>query len=109
MAIELAITPESGDVVAVVSACRIEVTGAEANDSSTYDEDTIPTEEAIPYRLVASLDGQDDLVSHEFVVSAAGKHQWDNLIFPVDGTWTVDLVDQRDDSVDATLSVEVTA
>lgn len=109
MAIEIAITPDSGDVVAKISACRINVTGASSNDSSTYDEDATPTEEAIPYRLIASLDDEDDLVSHEFVVSQDGKHQWDNLIFPVDGTWTLDLVDQRDDSVAATLAVEVTA
>ena len=107
MAIEIAITPASGSVVAVESACRIEVTGAQDTDSATYDEDALPTEESIPYRLVASKTGFDDLVSHEFVVSADGEHQWDNVIFPDDGSWTVDLIDQRDDSTAATLSVTV--
>jgi hypothetical protein len=109
MAIEIAITPDTGDVIAKISACRIEVTGASSNDPTTFDDDFTPAEEAIPYRLIGSLTGEDNLVSHEFVVSQAGKHQWDNLIFPVDGDWTIDLVDQRDDSVAATLEVEVTA
>lgn len=109
MVAAIAIVPASGDVIVRESACRVEVTGASDTDPTTYDTDELPREETIPYRLVASLAGQDDLISHEFNVSADGNHQWDNLIFPEDGTWTIDLVDQRDDSVDATLSVTVTA
>ena len=108
MPVTLDITPDSGDVIATVSACRITVSGANDNDPTTYDVDNIPTEDPIPFRLVASKTGIDDLVSHEFNVSADGEHQWDNVIFPDDGSWTVDLVDQRDDSVAATLSVTVT-
>lgn len=109
MTVAIEIVPASGDIVAVVTATHITVTGGEDTDSTTYDEDLIPTEEAIPYRLVASLTGTDDLVSHEFVVSADGDHQWDGLIFPTDGAWTLDLIDQRDDSTAATLAVTVTA
>lgn len=109
MAATLTITPASGSVISVLSACRVNVTGADDNDASTFDEDAIPTMDPILYRIVASKTGIDDLVSHEFTVSADGKHEWDNLIFPDDGTWTVDLVNQDDDSVDATLSVVVTA
>jgi len=106
--VAIAITPASGDVIAVVSACRVDVTGANDNDPTTYDEDNVPTEDPIPFRLIASKTGIDNLVSHEFNVSADGEHTWDNVIFPDDGTWTLDLVDQRDDSVAATASVVVT-
>lgn len=110
MAIEIAITPPDGEVIAVVSACRVDVTGANDNDPTTYDEDNIPSMDPIPFRLVASFDdgGVDNLVSHEFNVSADGEHTWDNVIFPEDGDWTIDLIDQRDDSVAATLAVAVT-
>ncbi len=108
MSVAIAIVPASGSVVAKVSACRITVTGANDNDPTTFDEDAIPTEDPIPFRLVATKSGIDDLVSHEFNVSADGEHQWDNVIFPDDGTWSVKLVDQRDDSNAATLSVTVT-
>lgn len=109
MVASITIVPASGDVISPVSACRVSVEGAEDTDSATYDTDELPREESIPYRLVASKTGVDPLVSHEFVVSADGDHVWDNVIFPDDGSWTVDLVDQRDDSVAATLSVTVTA
>lgn len=109
MTVAIAITPASGSVVAVKSACRVNVTGAHSNDPTTYNAGHIPSEDPIPYRLVATKSGQDDLVSHEFNVSPAGLHQWDNIIFPVAGVWSVKLVDQRNDSNAATLSVTVTA
>ena len=108
MAIEIAITPPSGEVIATVSACRIDVTGANDNDPTTFDEDNIPTMDPIPFRLTASKTGWLDLVSHEFNVSADGEHTWDNVIFPDDGSWSVKLIDQRDDSTAATLAVTVT-
>lgn len=103
------IVPED-DVIAKVTACRIAVEEADDTDSSTYDTNDIPREEAIPMRFVASHDDgdHDDLVSHAFVASADGDHVWDNVIFPVDGAWTVTLIDQRDDSTVDTLAVEVT-
>lgn len=108
MVAAIAITPASGDVRAVISACRVDVTGLEPNDPATYNVDNIPTEDEVRYRLIATLTGQDDLVSHDFAASAGLTHTWDNIIFPADGGWTLDLVDQRDDSVEATLAVTVT-
>ena len=119
MVAAIAIEPVSGDVISPVSACRVSVSGADSHDATTYNATPDPqdppwahaprTMDVIPYRLIASLSGTDSLVSHEFVVSADGDHVWDNVIFPVDGAWTVDLVDQRDDSVAATAAVTVTA
>lgn len=108
MAASIAIVPASGSVVATVSACRVTVSGAEDNDPTTFNANNVPTEDPVVYRLVASKTGWDNLVSHEFTVSAQGRHVWDNVIFPDDGSWTIDLVDQGDNSVDATLSVTVT-
>ena len=44
MAIAIEIVPDSGDIIAVVTAAHITVTGAEDTDSSTYDDDALPTE-----------------------------------------------------------------
>ncbi len=101
VAAALAITQASGDITAVVSACRINVTGADSNrpPNDTGGEFT--------YRIRARLAGEDDLISHAFAPSADGNHQWDNVIFPVAGTWTVTLRDTSDDSEEATLSVTV--
>ena len=114
MAASIAIVPASGSVIAKVSACRVTVTNAPSNDASSFDDEAVPTMDPITYRLVASCDDVDNLVSHEFTPSSdtgvdpKGGHVWDNVIFPVDGSWTIDLVDQADDSVAATLAVTVT-
>lgn len=108
MAIEITATPPSTEVIATESAVRFDITGANDNDPTTFDEDNIPSMDPIPFRLVASKSGWDDLISHEFNVSADGEHTWDNVIFPDDGTWVVDLVDQRDDSVAKTINLVVT-
>lgn len=105
----IAITPASGSVIAKVSVCRIDVTGVDSNDTTTYDAAAHPTEQAVRYRLLAHKSGQDNLVSPEFVTSAAGKWTWDNLLFRASGTWTIDLIDTRDGSTAATKSVVVTS
>jgi hypothetical protein len=107
MSVAITIVPASGSVHAKNSACRVHVTGANDTDPTTYDVTKTPRETAIWFRLVASQDGHDDLVSHEFEVSTSGEHTWDNIIFPATGTWSLKLVDQRNDSVAATLSVSV--
>jgi archaellin len=103
----IAIVPASGSVTAVISACRVTVSDAEDTDITTYDADATPAETAFRYRLVASATGEQDLVSPEFTASADGNWIWDNVIFPAAGSWTIDLIDQEDDSVTATLAVTV--
>jgi hypothetical protein len=97
----LAITPTSGNITAAKSACRIDVTGAETNRAP--DETGGPYE----YLIKASCTGVDDLVSYVFNVSSDGKHSFQDLLFPVAGSWTVDLIDTDGDSVVATLAVTV--
>lgn len=107
MTVAITIVPASGSVKAKISACRVHVTGANDTDPTTYDTAELPREDAIPFRFVATKAGVDDLVSHEFNVSASGEHTWDNVLFPATGTWSLKLVDQRNDSTAATLSVSV--
>lgn len=103
----LTITPASGSITAAETACRIDVTEADMNDTSTYDEDEYPQQAAFLYRIRARLAGQDDLLSHAFAVSADGEHQWYAPLFPAAGAWTVTLRDTSDDSEVATLAVTV--
>jgi hypothetical protein len=107
MAAAISIVPASGSVTNKISACRISVSGAEDTDISTYNTGTLPREVSFRYRLVASAAGEQDLVSPDFTVSPDGAWVWDNVIFPEAGSWTVDLVDQGSDDVDATLAVTV--
>lgn len=107
MAAELSITPASGSITAAETACRIDVTGADQNDDSEFDEDKYPRSPAFIYRLRARLSGQDDLLSHSFAVSEEGEHSWTVVMFPAAGNWTVTLRDTSDDSEVASLAVTV--
>ncbi len=98
MSAALAITPASGSITAKTTATKVNVTGGSANTAAG-----VP----IYSRIRARLTGYDDLVSHQFGVSSDGKHEWDNVIFPAAGTWTVTLRDTADDSQLATMSVVV--
>lgn len=106
MAAALAITPASGSVTATVSACRIDVTGAEQNDLTAYDADAYPTAPEIRYYITAEEGGVEKGRSHVFSPNG-GKHSYDNYIFPYAGSWTLHLRKVSDDSSVANLAVTV--
>jgi hypothetical protein len=61
-----------------------------ANDESEYDPDAQITEPPIYYYFSAEKAGQDDLVSQVFGPNPEdGNGEWQGLIFPAAGTWTV--------------------
>ena len=85
----------------VLTAAHIELTGVSGNDTDGSE---------LRYYIVASPEAgdADDLRSDVFSPSEDGKHTWDNVIFPVDGTWDLVLHDASDDSTvhSDTLTVE---
>lgn len=100
----MAITCTPAAPRATIDACHIVVAGAP--DRRAPDE----TGGAFEYYVEATAPEWDGkpLRSHLFNVSEDGEHRaFDGLIFPVAGTWTVNLVDTDDDLVDQTLEVEV--
>ena len=107
MAVDMTITPESGEVVATVSACVISVTGATQNDDSSYDTDNYPASPELRYYLTFELGGDELGRSYEFGVNEDGNHDFMTYIFPEAGSWTVRLNDASDDSSVDTLSVTV--
>lgn len=107
MASAVAITPASGSITSKMTVCKVNVTGAAVNDASTFDADNSPSEDPILYYLKAHKTGQDALVSQRFTPNADGLFEWDSLVFPAAGTWTLDLCLDADDSADATRSVVV--
>ena len=101
------VTCSPASPTAVLTACNITVTGADANDLTAYDEDATPTSPPFKYYILADAPSGDDLRSHEFNVSADGGHVWMNVIFPVAGSWTLRLRDASDDSDVDTTAVTV--
>jgi hypothetical protein len=65
----------------------------------------------ITYYIIADgpQDARDDGKSHRFQPSHEGKHVWDNYIFPTDGSYTIRVFDDFDDSEVVTEAVTVVA
>lgn len=111
MTAAVAATPASGSITAVTTAVRVTCSDIPSNDTSAFvaptDAFDYPTEPALVYYFKFSLSGQDDLISPLFTPASDGTGEWNNVILPADGTWTLDLCDSADDSVTATASVVV--
>jgi hypothetical protein len=92
----------TGTVVEVLTAAHIELAGVESNEADG-------TERRYYVRAEHGDGDHDDLRSHVFGPSFTGKHTWENVIFPVAGSWTLELRDVSDDSVEATDTLTVAA
>lgn len=107
MSTAIAITPSSG-IKAAKTVCRVNVTGADLNDASSYDAALYPSEPAIKYYLMFDAPaGVDDKKSQIFSPSPDGKFEFNSFIFDAAGTWTVRLKNASSNADVATLSVTV--
>lgn len=100
----MAITITPAEPRATIDACHVAVTDL------PNDRDPNGTGGPYEYFAQATADEWDGkpLKSHLFNTSAADEHRpFDGLIFPVAGTWTIDIIDTSDDSVADTDDVEV--
>lgn len=104
----VAITVVPAAPTAQRDAVRVEVTDAEVWDASASpEEDAYPTQPAKHYYLTFEESGEILGTSYVFGVSAVGRHEFYDYIFPKAGSWTVRLNDSADDSSVATESVTV--
>lgn len=105
------VTPPSGSITALTTAVRVTCTDVPSNDNAEFTPPATafdyPASPAITYYFKFSLSGQDDLVSQVFTPAGGGTAEWNGIILPVAGSWTLDICDTSDDSVTATASVVV--
>lgn len=101
------ITPASGSITAAVTVCKINATATDDNDATAYNINATPTMPELRYYFELSKSGTNSLISHRFAPSADGDHEWDSVIFPSAGAWTLDLKKASDNSVVATTAVTV--
>ena len=113
-AIECRTSDDVDDPIRALTACHIQITGADPWSADPTQEDPSHTVQNV-YRIFA--DGpqaaRDDGWSHAFTPSAEGKHEWDGYMFPVAGSATIrvfslDAEGAPDDEIQ-TLSVTVEA
>jgi hypothetical protein len=105
MSAAITCTPEAP--VATTSACRIDVTGADANDTADYDADAYPSRAEIRNYLRFVKGGVEYGRSYVFAAGQDGTHSFPNYIFPSSGSWTVTLNRADTDAQLATLGVTV--
>lgn len=95
MVAALTIRSATNSVVNKLTFCHVQMTGLDDNTAAGVER---------RYYVVCTKSGQDPLRSHVFSPSYDGKHEWDSLMFPAAGTWTMQVRDVSNDSVVATLS-----
>ena len=103
----VAVSPASGSITHLVTAVRVTCADVSNNDSTGYDTDLYPTEPQISYYFKFSLSGQDSLTSPILSTNSGGIAEWDGVILPAAGTWTLGIYDASDDSTTASASVVV--
>jgi hypothetical protein len=103
----LAFQPASGSIIHVGTVVRVTVSGADTNDTSTYNTSHYPASTPYSYFIRFRKSGVDDKNSYVFNVSADGEHVFNNFIFDAAGTWTVTLRNAATDAQVATASVVV--
>ena len=96
MAIEL--TPSVASPRATIDAVRVDITGGSTNTGAS-DEDAYPVQDELRCYLAFRLAGVELGRSYEFSVGQDGTHEFNNYIFPEDGSWTMRLASAADDSV----------
>ncbi len=106
-AVALRYEDDDENPVATTTAVHIEATGLTVNE--TQDAEGISAEtppDPITYYISAEKSGTDSLVSVRF---QGEEFTWDNVIFPDDGSWTVHVRKDSDDSSVANVAVTVDA
>jgi hypothetical protein len=105
------VTPASGSITHLSTACRVTLTDGVDNDMSAWasptDANDYPTAPAVTYYFKFAKSGQDDLISPVFTPASDGKAEWNGVILPAAGTWTLTANFTEDDSVYDTASVVV--
>lgn len=92
---------------ATIDHTHVTVDDADQNDITAYDTTSYPTSPELRYYLSFEEGGEEWGRSYVFGVGETGGHEFNNYIFPHDGSWTVHLRDESDDSSVANAAVTV--
>lgn len=103
----VAISPASGSITHLSTACNVSCTSVANNTTTGYDATKYPSEPQVTYYFKLAATGQQTLKSPVFSTNPNGAAEWDSVIIPAAATWTLTVNATSDDSVIATASVVV--
>lgn len=96
------------DIIAGTTALFITSDDLPAYTSVGYDPDNYPASPAIQYYFSIEKSGEDSLVSQVFVPTAStGVGEWNDVIIPAAGSWTLHVRKVADDQSVANTSLTV--
>ena len=107
MTAAVVVTPASGSITHLTTACRVTCTGADNNTATGYSTANYPESPQVTYYFKWAKSGQDSLKSPVFSTNPGGTAEWNGVILPTAGTYTLTLNKAADDTVAATASVVV--
>ncbi len=96
MAAAIAVVPASGSITHAVTVCRFTITGTEPNDVSEFSTTTYPTEPEHRFVLRFTVGGAVVGQSQVFGTTPDGGYVFNNYIFPIAGSYTVQVYDVTD-------------
>lgn len=98
MSASVSVTPASGSITHLSTVVRVTCDDVPNNTTTGYDPAIYPSSPEVDYYFKFSLTGQDDLVSPVFSTNVDGIAEWNGVIIPAAGTWTLGVYDASDDS-----------
>lgn len=106
MAVAVSVTPSSG--YDVESTFRVDVTGLDDTDPTSFDANQTPREDIYTYYIEMSEGGTIKGKSHVFTPdSVDGAHSWLNVTIPDAGTYVFSVKRVSDDVTVGSVSVSV--
>lgn len=93
MAVTITPTPASGSITATKDVVTFSISGADPNDEGNFDADAYPTSPELRYQMYMTVGGEVVGKTQVFGVTPDGAFQFNGYIFPVAGTYTVQLYD----------------
>jgi len=101
------ITPASGSITAVKTACYVTCATVPNNTVTGYNTANYPGEPQVTYYFKATATGQQTLKSRVFSTNPNGTADWPDVIFPAAGSWTLGVYKTSDDTSVVTTAVTV--
>lgn len=96
MAVTITPTPASGAITATKDVVTFAISGADPNDEGNFDANKYPTSPEFRYVMTFVVDGAEVGRTQVFGVTPDGAFQFNSYIFPVAGTFTVQVYDVTD-------------
>jgi hypothetical protein len=108
MAATITVTPASGSITAKKTVCTFAISGADKNDTGNFSTTIYPTSPEFRYVMTMVVGGAEVGRTQVFGVTPDGAFQFNSYIFPVAGTYTVQLYDVTDPTSPAAVQTAAT-